>query len=309
MSEEPKSSTKYVMVESGPSTDEDEIDLLELIRTLLEAWKSIVGITILSTGLAVAYAFYVPESFKAETLLAQAVEEKPGGTSALGQLNGLAAIAGISIPSSSNIERVLATLRTREFLRKFISSRKLLPIIFDNLWDESSKSWELAKGQEALKAGDGIGLLQNAIEVKQEKSGLINLSVFWKDAEIAARLANELVEQLNEQLQQKAIADSKRRVGYLEQELAKTTLKDMRAVLYSLLESEKRKAMLANVNEDFALEVIDPAVTPETCAKPNRKLIIVLGGVYGVLIGISFVLLGHFLPKLKTINTSKPSDL
>ena len=60
------------MVESGPSVDEDEIDLLELIRTLLHAWKTIVGITIVCVGLAVAYALYSPEVFKAETLLAPA---------------------------------------------------------------------------------------------------------------------------------------------------------------------------------------------------------------------------------------------
>ena len=147
MSEEPKPSTKYVMVESGPSSDEDEIDLLELIRILLDAWKTILGVTIVCTGLAFAYAMYAPESFKAETLLAPAEEEKSGSSSALSQFGGLAAMAGISIPSSSNIERVLATLETREFLKKFISSQKLLPIIFDDLWDESSDSWRLVEGQ------------------------------------------------------------------------------------------------------------------------------------------------------------------
>jgi uncharacterized protein involved in exopolysaccharide biosynthesis len=310
MSEEPKSSTKYVMVESSPSADEDEIDLFEFIRILLQTWRPIVGITLVCTSISVIYAlFYAPESFKAETLLVPAKEEKSAASSTLSQFGGLAAMAGISIPSSSNVERVLATLETRRFLKEFISRRNLLPIIFEESWDKSSESWKLAKGQKELKAEDGIGYLQSAIEVEQEKSGLIKLSIFWKDAGIAAQLANELVKQLNEQLQQKAIADSKKRVGYLEQELAKTTLLDMRTVLYSLLESEKRKAMLANVNEDFALEVIDPAVTPETCAKPDRKLIIVLGGVFGVLISFAFVFLGHFLQKLKKSITSKPLDL
>ena len=98
---------------------------------------------------------------------------------------------------------------------------------------------------------------------EDKKSGLITLSISWKDPQVAAQWANDLVKQLNEQLREQAIADSKKRVGYLEQELAKTTLQDMRAVLYNLLESEKQKAMLANVNEDFALEVIDPAVAPK----------------------------------------------
>ena len=308
MSEDTKSSTKYVMVESSPSVEEDEIDLLELIRTLLQAWKVIVGITLVCTGLAVAYALYAPEVFKAESLLAPAEEEKSAASSSLGQFGGLAAMAGISIPSSSNIERVLATLETREFLKKFISSQKLLPIIFDDLWDESSNSWRLIKGQEELTVEDGILPLQGAIEVNQEKSGLITLSISWKDPNIAAQWANDLVKQLNQQLRQKAITDSKKRVGYLEQELAKTTLQDMRAVLYNLLESEKQKAMLANVNEDFALEVIDPAVAPETREKPKRKLIVALGGVCGGFLGIFAVFFTQFLQKLKSSSSESATN-
>ena len=109
-----------------------------------------------------------------------------------------------------------------------------------------------------------------------------------------------MVKQLNEQLREKAIADSQKRIGYLEQELAKTTLQDMRAVLYNLLESEKQKAMLANVNEDFALEVIDPAVAPETREKPKRKLIVALGGVCGGFLGIFAVFFAQFLRNLKS---------
>ena len=53
-------------------------------------------------------------------------------------------------------------------------------------------------------------------------------------------------------------------------------------MLYNLLESEKQKAMLANVNEDFALEVIDSAVAPESREKPNRKLIVSGWGMWRV---------------------------
>ncbi|MDA7822586.1 Wzz/FepE/Etk N-terminal domain-containing protein [Opitutales bacterium] len=303
MSEDPKSSTKYVMVESGPSSDEDEIDLLELIRTLLQAWKTIVGITILCTGLAVVYALYSPEVFKAETLLTPAQEEKSGASSVLSQFGGLAAMAGVTIPADSNIERVLATLETRVFLKKFIEEKNLLPIIFEDFWDAASNSWKLQLGQKAFIAEDGISSIRGAIEVDQDKSNLITLSISWKDPEVAAQWANDLVKQLNEQLRAQAIADSKKRVGYLEQELAKTTLQDMRAILYNLLESEKQKAMLANVNEDFALEVIDPAVAPETREKPKRKLIVALGGVCGGFLGIFAVFFGQFLQKLKSPNS------
>jgi uncharacterized protein involved in exopolysaccharide biosynthesis len=300
MTEETKSSTKYVMVESSPSVDEDEIDLLELIRTLLQAWKTIVGITIVCFGLAVAYALNAPEVFKAETLLAPAQDEESGASSILSQFGGLASMAGVSIPSGSNIERVLATLETRVFLKKFVEEKNLLPVIFEDFWDAASNSWKLQEGQERFIPEDGISAIRGAVDVDQDKSGLITLSISWKDPVVAAEWANDLVKQLNEQLREKAITDSKKRVGYLEQELAKTTLQDMRAVLYNLLESEKQKAMLANVNEDFALEVIDPAVAPEIREKPKRKLIFALGGVCGVFLGIFAVFFTQFLQKLKS---------
>jgi uncharacterized protein involved in exopolysaccharide biosynthesis len=304
MSAENKSSTKYVLVESVSKSEEDEIDLLELIRTLLKTWKVIAGITIICTGLALFYALSAPEVFKAETLLASAQEEKSGASSALGQFGGLAAMAGISIPSDSNVEQVVATLNSRKFLRTYIRENKLMPILFEEIWDIDNQVWLVSSADNEPTEQNAIESFKGFLTVDEDKkTGLISLAISWKDPKVAAQWANDLVKQLNEQLREQAIADSKKRVGYLEQELAKNTLQDMRAVLYNLLESEKQKAMLANVNEDFALKVIDPAVAPVTRVKPNRKLIVALGGVSGVFLGIFAVFFAQFLQKLKSSNS------
>jgi len=62
------------------------------------------------------------------------------------------------------------------------------------------------------------------------------------------------------------------------------------------------------VNEDFALEVIDPAVAPESRSKPNRKLIVVLGGVCGVFLGIFAIFFGQFLHKLNSSNIQQTKE-
>ena len=67
--------------------------------------------------------------------------------------------------------------------------------------------------------------------------------------------------------------------------------------------------MLANVNEDFALEVIDPAVPPETREKPKSKLIVALGGVCGGFLGIFTVFFGQFLQKLKSSSIQESKNL
>ena len=301
MSEDPKSSTKYVMVESGPLSDEDEIDLLELIRTLLQAWKTIVGITILCTVLAVAYALYLPDIFKAETILAPAQEDESGARSLLDKFGGLVAIAGVQEKDTSFMIRVYGTLNSSQFIRTFISKYNLLPSLFFDQWDESINTWLLKDKSEIPTLDDGRELFQSMLSIDEDiKTGLTSISFEWHQPNLATNWVNNLVKELNQALRQRAIDDSNKKVGFLEKELAKTSLEDMRKVLYSLLESEKQKAMLANVNEDYAFEVIDPAVAPKTRDKPKRKLIVALGGVCGGFLGIFAVFLGQFLQKLKS---------
>jgi len=304
MSEDPKSSTKYVMVESGPPSDEDEIDLLELIRTLLQAWKTIVGITILCTGLAVAYALYLPNIYKAETILAPAQDDESGARSLLDKFGGLVAIAGVQEKDTSFMIRVYGTLNSSQFIRTFITKFNLLPSLFYDQWDESNDTWLLKDNTNKPTIDDARELFQSMLSIEEDKkTGLTSISFEWHQPNLATNWVNNLVKELNEAIRQRAIDDSNKKVGFLEKELAKTSLEDMRKVLYSLLESEKQKAMLANVNEDYAFEVIDPATVSKVPEKPKRKLIVALGVVCGGFLGIFAVFFAQFMRKLKSTNS------
>ena len=306
MSEVPKSSTKYVMVESGPPSDEDEIDLLELIRTLLQAWKTIVGITILCTGLAVAYALYLPNIYRAETTLAPAQEDESGARSLLDKFGGLVAIAGVQEKDTSFMIRVYGTLNSSQFIRTFIAKFNLLPHLFYDQWDERNDTWLLKDNTNEPTIDDARELFQSKLSIDEDKkTGLTSISFEWHQPNLATNWVNNLVKELNQAIRQRAIDDSNKKVGFLEKELAKTSLEDMRKVLYSLLESEKQKAMLANVNEDYAFEVIDPATVSKVPEKPKRKLIVALGGVCGGFLGIFAVFFAQFLRKLKSTNSEE----
>ena len=111
------------MMEPASATPDDEIDLIELLRLLIERWKLIVGVTILVTGGTVVYALLAQEVFKARVLLAPASEEKSNVSSTLSQFGGLAAMVGVSIPADSNQEVVIATLKSRKFINRFLSEK------------------------------------------------------------------------------------------------------------------------------------------------------------------------------------------
>ncbi len=296
------------MVEASQSSAGDEINLIEFFRLLMTSWKSISIVTVFVTGAAVVYALLEPEVYKAEVLLAPVEEEKSQISSALGQFGGLASLAGIPIPADANKEQVLATLRSRKFIQHYIEEKKLLPVLFEEQWDSANEQWIVESGNEPPTAEKTHLVFSKIMDVSEDKkTGLVTLSITWKDPEIAAEWANDLVRRLNEELQSKAIRNSQKRIGYIEKELAKTMVKDMKEVLYRLLESEEQKAMLANVNEEFALEVIDPAVSPEHPEKLNRTLIVALGVICGLFLGTFIVFLLAFLRKILNPTKTKAS--
>ncbi len=293
---------KLVTSESKDSDSDDEIDLFDLIRILHRSWKLIIGSVLFCAILAFVLALMSPDVFKAEVLLVPVKDENQGIPSSMNQFGGLVALAGINIPGSSNMERVMATLQSRKFLKYHIENRNVLPQIFDKQWDKERNEWMLGPGQEEPSVDSGYSSLRSAISIDEDKqTGLITLSVSWHDPEVAAIWANDLVKQLNERLRAQAIQDSQKRVGYLQEELAETSLKNRKDVLYNLLESEEQKAMLAKVNEYFALEVIDPAVVPEVRLKPKPRLMIAIGCICGFLVGVFLIFFRQFLKKYQSL--------
>ena len=82
-----------------------------------------------------------------------------------------------------------------------------------------------------------------------------------------------------------AAADAAKNIEYLEDELKKTNVMEVRQAVYSVMESQMHEIMLANVQEEYAFKVIDPAVVPDPddYVRPKRLSIIILGLLIGFL--------------------------
>ncbi|MFX8751199.1 hypothetical protein ABTM25_19435, partial [Acinetobacter baumannii] len=79
-------------------------------------------------------------------------------------------------------------------------------------------------------------------------------------------------------MREKAIERSNRNLAYLNDQLSKTTVLELRTAIYGLIEVEIKKEMLANGNEDFAFRYVDPPVVPEKRIFPKRIVFLLLGG-------------------------------
>jgi uncharacterized protein involved in exopolysaccharide biosynthesis len=300
MSEQLKPADKYPTDDGGDYRrfePEDEINLLDLALVVAKNKRMILGVTFAAAFIAAGISLLLPNTYRAEVVMvaAKSGDSKGGGLSAaLGGLGGLASLAGVSLGGGGTVEENIAVLKSRDFLWQFVQEKKLMPVLFEDQWDAARKTWKEADPQQhpgqmdVYRLFNTSGLLDVSVDKKTE---LITVSVEWTDAERAAEWANELVAKLNAYLAQQAIARSENSLKYLNEELARTPIEEMRKTLFDLIATEQKNAMLANTQKDFAFRVLDPALVPDQKSSPKRALIVILAGLVGTFFALIWALL------------------
>jgi len=265
---------------SAPSPyGDDEIDLLALRQTLVKGRRLIFKSMAIAVSLTVVITLLMPNIYRAEVKMVPAATEdsKKGLSSMMGGLGGLASLAGVSAGGAGSVDENLAVLQSKEFLWKFVQESQMMPLLFEP--GMVRKTLEMVGLGEPPGQWDVYRLLieDKVLEVtNDDKTGIVTVAMQWKDPELAAVWGNAIVARLNQYLAQQAIARSETNLQYLNEQLGKVQVEEMRKTLFDLIASEQKNAMLANTQKDFAFKVIDPAITPDKKAKPKRLLIVLL---------------------------------
>lgn len=277
-------------LQASHSPEPAQANLLEAWQVLLSFKWLILIITLLTTCGAAWYAWTTPPLFRAEVTLAPVSGEENTRLSALaGQLGGLASLAGVNVSGGGSAgDAAIAVLKSRAFTDAFIQDMNLLPVLFSEFWDPVGKRWIVDSPEDQPTLRSAYSLFDKKIRsVNQDKkTGLTTLVIEWRDPEQAAQWANALVERLNRRAKREAIAEAEKSIGYLQKQLALNSVLEMRQAIYRLIEAQTKNIMLANVRDQFAFKVIDPAVVPEERSKPDRKFILALGTACGFMLGV-----------------------
>ncbi len=278
--------------------------LLSAVRSRLILFFSILTIT---TGAATFYAVTAPAVYRAETQLAPAGSDDSAGVASLvSQFGNLSSLMGLStVGKGGEVEQHLAVLKSRKFIGEYIKENGLMPILFSEEWNESGGRWKSdIKVPTAWKASETFR--KNVLVVAADKkTGLLTIAIDWTDPALAADWANSLIKRLNEYLRADAIAEAERSIDYLRSELPKTSVVEMQQAIYRLIEAQTKIIMLANAREQFAFKVLDPANVPEKKIKPRRKLIVITGFVFGMLVAFLTVQLAELMFRTKSAGNIK----
>ena len=301
---------------SGAHQYDDEIDLKELFGVLWTGKILIVAITAVFAIGSVLVALSIPNQYKATALLAPAQADGGGLSSALGQLGGLASLAGVSIGEGSSSESQIAQeiMKSWSFVESFIADNDLEVEVYaakgwskssgelkidDDVYDIDAQEWLLKDAETGeVRPPTSWQLFQrfNAMtSVSQDKqSGLVSVSIEYYSPVIAKEWLDLYVAAINEHMQTRQVAKVTSNIRYLEAQIAKTSIAEMREVFYTIIEEQTKNKMVAEASPDYAFVAVSPSMVPEERSKPSRALIGVLGTLLGGMLGAVIVLIRHY---------------
>ncbi|MFT3906200.1 MAG: Wzz/FepE/Etk N-terminal domain-containing protein [Steroidobacteraceae bacterium] len=286
-----------------------EVNLSELMRKIWERKWLVLAAALCFAVLSAVVVLRLPNQYKASAVLASAESSKTSGM--LSQLNGLASLAGVSVNSDEEDESqiAMAVLQSWNFIDQFIRNNHLEVAVFaakgwdratnqllidDDLYDVSQKKWvrvppkgktvEPTSWELYQKFSDRLTVLQD------KKTGLLTVSYEYYSPQVARDWVDGLVKAINEHMRQRKLESSTNNINFLQEQIDKTPLADMRAVLYQLVANETKNKMLAAASPEYQYVVVSPAMVPEEKSKPQRVLIVLGVTLVGTALAIFFLL-------------------
>jgi uncharacterized protein involved in exopolysaccharide biosynthesis len=254
----------------------DQVDVVALLRVVWRYKYFIAVVAAVCVLAAVAIALTTTHIYRAEVVVTEARDDGIGSASSLAnQLGGLASIAGINLSKGGPGHESQAVLRSNHLVEEFVRRNGLVAEFAGRSAQPQTLWFAVRQFRESV------------LSIREdEDNGTTTIGIEWTDPTLVARWANEFIALANEIIRTRALDESSRNIKYLNDQIAKTDAVEVQRVLYNLVESETKTHMLANVRQEYAFTVVDPAVVPEMRIWPRRTLMVLTGGVLGIFLGV-----------------------
>ena len=283
-----------------------ELTLAELFDAVIKRKWLIISITIIFTLAACLHAINLPNKYKSASTL------QVSGMSSAGiqgnSLSGFAALAGIDFGGGKTDKSVIATqlLRSRDFVEFLIKNNpEISPFLMayekydfktkvDNfnsdLYDIENKIW--VNNQPAFE--DIYLTYLSTVSISRElESGLIILEVEHQSQNFAFNLAKTIISEVNNIDRARDYNEAQKSLEYLNNQLAKANLFELKSSINQLALSQLEKVMLTEVRDYYLLSPIESPYFPERRSAPVRRNIAISGAILGLLFSTFFIISIH----------------
>ena len=166
-------------------------------------------------------------------------------------------------------------------------------VICDYKYDNKNDSW--VEGSEPTQLQVYDKFIKEHLVINQDKTGtFVTLEIKHFSPIVAREMLMSLIFEMNEFLKEKEVSEATKSIEFYKQRLQEQNVEALNRVLFSLIEEEEKRRMLALTSDSPVFEVIDEPFLAETPYFPKKKLFTVVG-VFGVLIISCFILSFGFI--------------
>ena len=264
-----------------PASIAQESDLWSIA---IGRWKLLSVCVLGGILVAIALITVLPRQYRAQTTVLTVNTDNP--TTQSNVTRSLASLVGVGLRPDDVREEALALLRSDRLAWEFVTAHKAVEVLTEG--EEISEDDLRATVVDRFK--NGILSVQD-----DRRTGLITVSMLWRDRNQAAEWTNAYVRLADETLRAQTLKDSERTLDLLEHELEKTNVIELQNSINRFYETQLQRMLFARARTEFALRTIDPAIAPAegNTAAPNKTLILASCVILASLAGLFLAIMGE----------------
>lgn len=280
----------------------NNFSFLNILKVIKLNFKELIIFGLFSSALAIAIALYLPNEYKSYAVLSPKEKSSEIDTQGLGNLSSLGGVSSIiGGGSNQHFDESVEILQSNKFLGKFLKD-KFVHLLAAKKFDINSneliinpKKYDIQKNKWVRKPSSPWGIVpeeQEAIKYFKEnnfdvsinrRNNFVTISISHISPMVAHEWLTELIIDLDEKIRIRDVNEANEALTYLNERLSKTSLSnDVKNSLSKLAIKYEKTILFANINKEFAFNVIDPPYIPILKDSPKRS-IIVLAIVFGMM--------------------------
>lgn len=217
-------------------SDSRTVGLADFLEVVVKRRRMIILVTATAFLAAVVYSLIATKIYRATTKILPPHEQQEIMTALMGQMGGMANLAGNFFGGSSQSDLYVGILQTDPVSEAVVSRFKLMEVYKTEFRSDAYRT-----------------LQKNSLVEADRKNGIISISIDDRDPKRAADIANALVEELEKSLLALKHADTSQNLRFFEERLARAKA-DLNRVEEELKRFQAKNKVL-NVTEQAKVTI------------------------------------------------------
>lgn len=220
----------------GYRVAEEEATILDYWRIFWRRKWFVLFVAVLFGVVALGLSLFLPKKYKTQATLMPLTSSGGGGLSSFtSQISSLplvgSQLGGLGNLGGGKNKELVNILKSRTLTERVIDKFDLMKVLFEKQYDSNSGTYGPNWLGIIPVKEDAVKVFQKKVSNIEEdkKSGLVKIQVSLKDPVLAAKVANEMVSQLQSFIENNSLTLSKRNRIFIEQQLVKNGAKLLEA--------------------------------------------------------------------------------